>query len=147
MGQRTVYGSARSYHDPARANADLQRWLSWGRRSRLDSFKRLGATLGPHFDAVMRGMRDHRSNGFVGAITGMMQQAKRAARGYRTASNFIAIASHQLGRLTHLPISPFVAIQPNSAEPAARWSRFRVFHGEQHRAGEGRARCVASSQP
>jgi transposase len=37
-------------------------------------------------------MLDHRSNAFVESMNGQLQQAKRAARGYRTAKNFIAIA-------------------------------------------------------
>ena len=67
-------------------------WISWARRSRLDAFKRLTNTLKTHFDSVVRGMLDHRSNAFVEAMNGLMQQAKRAARGFRTAANFIAIA-------------------------------------------------------
>jgi hypothetical protein len=60
-------------------------------------------------------MLDHRSNAFVEAMNGLMQQAKRAARGFRTAANFIAIAYLRLGRLTHLPTSPFVPAAPLSA--------------------------------
>ncbi len=40
-------------------------------------------------------------------MNGLMQQAKRAARGYRTATNFINIAYLRLSKLTHLPTSPF----------------------------------------
>jgi len=58
---------------------------------------------------------DHRSNAFYEAMNGMMQQAKRAARGFRKAANFIAIAYLRLGKLTHLPASPFVAALPKSA--------------------------------
>jgi hypothetical protein len=36
-------------------------------------------------------------------------------RGFRTAANFIAIAYLRLGKLTHLPTSPFVPAMPNSA--------------------------------
>ena len=71
--------------------------------------------LKTHFEAVVRGMLDHRSNAFVEAMNGMMQQAKRAARGFRTAANFIAIAYLRLGKLTHLPASPFVAALPKLA--------------------------------
>ena len=39
--------------------------------------------------AVVRGMTDNRSNAFVEAMNGLLQQAKRAARGYRTTHNFI----------------------------------------------------------
>ena len=115
MALREVFAKARTHNDAELASADLQRWISWARRSRLESFKRLGATLKSHFDAVVRGMLDHRSNAFVEAMNGLMQQAKRAARGFRTAANFIAIAYLRLGKLTHLPASPFVPAMPKSA--------------------------------
>ena len=41
-------------------------------------------------------------------------KAKRAARGFRTAANFIAIAYLRLGKLTHLPASPFVRARPRA---------------------------------
>jgi hypothetical protein len=47
------------------------------------------------FDSIKRGL-------------GLMQQAKRAAKGFRTAAHFIAIAYLRLGKLTRLPSSPFV---------------------------------------
>jgi transposase len=65
--------------------------------------------LKERFDAVVRGMTDHRSNAFVEAMNGLLQQAKRAARGFRTASNFIAIAYLRMSRLKHLPAHPFAS--------------------------------------
>jgi transposase len=115
MGLREVFAHARSHNDANAAAIDLKRWISWARRSRLDSFKRLGATLKEHFEGVVRGMLDHRSNAFVEAMNGLLQQAKRAARGFRTATNFIAIAYLRLGKLTHLPTSPFVPAMPLAA--------------------------------
>jgi transposase len=115
MGLREVFARARQHNDADIAAADLKRWISWARRSRLESFKRLGATLRTHFDAVVRGMLDNRSNAFVEAMNGLLQQAKRAARGFRTAANFIAIAYLRLGKLTHLPTSPFVPAMAQSA--------------------------------
>jgi transposase len=112
MALRAVFAHARSHNDADSAASDLKRWISWARRSRLDSFKRLGATLKEHFDGVVRGMLDHRSNAFVEAMNGLLQQAKRAARGFRTATNFIAIAYLRLGKLTHLPASPFIPAVP-----------------------------------
>jgi len=57
-------------------------------------------------------MLDHRSNAFVESMNGQLQQAKRAARGYRTAKNFIAIAYLRLSRLKNLPDHPFTASAP-----------------------------------
>ena len=59
-------------------------------------------------------MLDHRFNAFVEAMNGLLQQAKRAARGFRTAASFIAIAYLRLGRLTHLPVSPFMHALPEA---------------------------------
>ena len=119
MALREVFAAARSHNQAALAEADLRGWISWARRSRLDSFKRLAATLKTHFDAVVRGMLDNRSNAFVEAMNGLLQQAKRAARGFRTASNFIAIAYLRMSKLTHLPASPFAPVMsrplPSSA--------------------------------
>lgn len=115
MALREVFANARNHNLAELAAAELKAWLSWARRSRLEPFKRLAATLRNHFDAVVRGMLDHRSNAFVEAMNGLMQQAKRAARGFRTAANFIAIAYLRLGKLTHLPTSPFVPAAPLSA--------------------------------
>lgn len=115
MALREVFANARSHNQAELAGAELKAWLSWARRSRLEPFKRLAATLKAHFDSVVRGMLDHRSNAFVEAMNGLMQQAKRAARGFRTAANFIAIAYLRLAKLTHLPASPFVPAMPLSA--------------------------------
>ena len=115
MELREVFANARTHNQAELAATELKAWLSWARRSRLDSFKRLAATLKTHFDAVVRGMLDNRSNAFVEAMNGLMQQAKRAARGFRTAANFINIAYLRLSKLTHLPASPFVPAIPLSA--------------------------------
>jgi transposase len=65
-----------------------------------------------HQRAVVRGMTEHRSNAFVEAMNGLLQQAKRAARGFRTAGNFIAIAYLRMSKLKHLPAHPFSPAVP-----------------------------------
>jgi hypothetical protein len=42
-------------------------------------------------------------------MNGLLQQAKRAARGFRTSANFIAIAYLRMSRLKHLPAHPFAS--------------------------------------
>ena len=104
---QTVYAAARAHNNPEQASADLRGWLSWARRSRLEPFKKLAATIRDRLGAVVRGMVDHRSNAYVEAMNGLLQQAKRAARGFRTAAHFIAIAYLRMSKLTHLPAHPF----------------------------------------
>lgn len=77
-----------------------------------EPFKKLAATLMERFEAVVRGMVDHRSDAFVEATNGLLQQAKRAARGFRTSENFIAIAYLRMSKLKHLPASPFGSAAP-----------------------------------
>lgn len=110
MALREVYAQARVHNNPEQAAVDLKAWLSWARRCRLGPFKKLAATLKERFDAVVRGMVDHRSNAFVEAMNGLLQQAKRAARGFRTSANFIAIAYLRMSKLRHLPASPFAPV-------------------------------------
>jgi transposase len=109
MALREVYVRARQHNSSEHAAQDLRAWTSWARRCRLEPFKKLAATIKERFDAVVRGMLDHRSNAFVESMNSQLQLAKRAARGYRTAGNFIAIAYLRLSRLKNLPAHPFSA--------------------------------------
>jgi transposase len=114
MSLREVYARAREHNDSGSAQLELRRWLSWARRSRLKPFVRLAKTITEHFDGVVRGMLDNRSNAYVEAMNGLLQQVKRAARGFRTAKNFIAIAHLRMGRLKDLPQSPFKMAEPGN---------------------------------
>ncbi len=66
-------------------------------------------------------MLHHRSNAFVEALNGLGTQAKRAAHGFRSTANFIPNACLRLGKLAHLPPSPFVpAIVPSASDTRHR---------------------------
>ena len=65
MALREIFASACSHHQTKWAGTELKAWMSRARRRRLDAFKRLATTLKIHFDSVVRGMLDHRSNAFV----------------------------------------------------------------------------------
>ncbi|SEF89345.1 transposase, partial [Thauera chlorobenzoica] len=90
----------------------LTKWMSWARRSRLEPFKRLAATLKEHLGGVVHGMLDGRSNAYVEAMNGLLQKAKTAARGFRDPENFIAIAYLRMSKLEHLPKNPLVPAIP-----------------------------------
>ena len=49
---------------------------------------------------------------YVEAMNGLLQQAKRAARGFRTASHFISIAYLRMSKLKHLPGNPLLPALP-----------------------------------
>lgn len=111
---RAVYAKATQQNSAVQAKADLLGWISWARRSRLEPFKKLAATLKQRLDGVVRGMLDNRSNAYVEAMNGLLQQAKRAARGFRTASHFIAIAYLRMSKLKHLPSNPLLPAMPQA---------------------------------
>jgi len=109
---RTVYANAVKHNDAMQAKSELKAWLSWATRCRLEPFKKLASTLKQRLDGVVRGMLDNRSNAYVEAMNGLLQQAKRAARGFRTATNFISIAYLRMSKLKHLPSNPLVPALP-----------------------------------
>ena len=111
-GLRRVYEAAGAANNEAVAREALGKWLSWARRCRLEPFKKLALTLKAHLAGVIQGMLDRRSNAFVEAMNGLLQQAKRAARGFRTTENFIVIAYLRMSKLKHLPVHPFAPAIP-----------------------------------
>ena len=109
MALREVYARPRHHNSAEQASGELAAWTSWVRRCCLEPSKKLAATIMERFDAVVRGMLDHRSNVFVEPMNGQLQQAKRAARGYRTAKSFIAIAYLRMSHLKNLLAHRFSA--------------------------------------
>ena len=114
MALRDVYAKATQSNDAAQAKENLMGWISWATRCRLEPFKKLAKTLRQRLDAVVRGMLDNRSNAYVEAMNGLLQQAKRAARGFKTASHFISIAYLRMSKLKHLPSNPLLPALPKS---------------------------------
>ena len=109
MALQQVYAQALVHGDEQEAARLLHRWISWARRCRLAPFKKLAGTLRDRLPAVVRGMLAGRSNAYVEAMNGQLQLAKRAARGFRTSKNFIAIAYLRMSKLKHLPPNPMLS--------------------------------------
>ena len=106
---RDVYAQGVGGNCEETAKAALQGWISWARRCRLEPFKKLAKTLQDRLPGVVRGMLDGRSNAYVEAMNGLLQQTKTAARGFRTVKNFVAIAYLRMSKLKHLPHNPMRA--------------------------------------
>lgn len=109
---RQIYREAADSNHEQFAQQALTRWISWARRCRLEPFKRLAQTLKTHLGGVVRGMLDGRSNAYVEAMNGLLQQAKTAARGFRDIGNFIAVAYLRMSKLKHLPANPLAPAIP-----------------------------------
>lgn len=90
------------------ARIQLTRWISWARRSRLEPFKRFGATLKRNLEGVLEHFRSGLSNGFAEAINGRIQAAKARAKGYATDAHLLTISYLICSKLKHLPQNPWL---------------------------------------
>ena len=128
-GLRTTYAAAVKANCATQAEVALLAWISWARRSRLEPFKKLATTVKERLPGIVRDMLDGRSNAYVEAMNGMLQQTKRAARGFRTIKNFVAIAYLRMSKLKHLPINP---LRPATSRNEGITSITRYRDGKQY---------------
>jgi len=77
----------------------LDWWCSRAMRSRLEPFKDLARTIRNHRAGIIAFLRTRVTNGLVEAINGLIQLAKRSARGFRSFKKFRLIALLKADRL------------------------------------------------
>lgn len=82
------------------AQQHLDSVLSWCRRSRMKPFINLGRTLKKHMDGILGYFNNYTTSAAIEAVNGLLQLARRRARGYRTFRNFQAMAYWIAGGLT-----------------------------------------------
>ncbi len=73
--------------------------ISWCSRSRLEAFVKLGRTLKRHRDGILGYFKNYTTSAAIESVNGLLQLARRRARGYRTFRNFQAIAYWIAGSL------------------------------------------------
>ena len=92
---------------PASAAMHLRGWCSWAARSRLAPFQKLARTIKAHWDGILGFYPNRVTSAAIEAINGLIQTARRRARGFRNFENLRSICYWIAGRLT-LPLStPF----------------------------------------
>jgi transposase len=67
-------------------------WCSRAMRSRLEPFKKVANSVREHWDGIVAFMETRVTNGLIEAINGLLQLAKRLARGFRSFENFRTMA-------------------------------------------------------
>lgn len=70
----------------------LKLWCAWAVRSRLGPFRALARTIKKHWDGIVAYFEHRFTQGAAEAINGIIQLAKRRARGYRSFRYFRTIA-------------------------------------------------------
>jgi transposase len=81
------------------AEALLKSWYGWAIRSRIEQVKRVAKTIKEQWNGVLAWFDSKLSNGFLEAVNGLVQAAKRRARGYRSTKNLINMAYLIAGKL------------------------------------------------
>jgi len=89
------------YFAPSREEAEvrLKNWYGWAIRSQIKQVRAVAKTVKNHWNGILSWFDSQLSNGFLEAINGLIQAAKRRARGYRTTKNLINMAYLIAGKL------------------------------------------------
>lgn len=74
------------------AREHLKAVMSWCARSRMEPFVKLARSLRKHMEGILGYYRHYTTSAAIEAVNGLLQLARRRARGYRRFENFRAIA-------------------------------------------------------
>jgi transposase len=95
LGLRDLLQDILSEEDPEM----LTWWCQRASRSRLESFVKLFRSIKAYWNGVVAFMRTRLTNGAMEAINGLLQLAKRLARGFRSVRYFRIMAYFKAGKL------------------------------------------------
>ena len=70
----------------------LDSWYDWAIRSQIKQVKKVARTVKNHWNGILTWFDSKLSTGFLEAVNGLVQSAKRRARGYRSTKNLINMA-------------------------------------------------------
>ena len=79
--------------------AALRWWVTRARRARLAPFRKLADSIMEHWDGIVAFLQTRVTNGVIEAVNGLLQLAKRMARGFRSFANFRLMALLKAGKL------------------------------------------------
>ncbi len=103
IGLREALQEILSQEDPQ----ELRWWFRWADRSRLAPFRRLSKTIQEHLGGIIAFLQSRITNGTIEAINGLIQLAKRMARGFRSFRYLRIAAFLKAGKLRlDLPALP-----------------------------------------
>ena len=96
---RDLLSDTWNYATREMAEEHLKGVVAWCQRSRLEPFVKLGRTLKRHWEGILGYYKNFTTSAAIEAINGLLQLARRRARGYRRFENFRAMAYWIAGRL------------------------------------------------
>jgi transposase len=87
----------------------LKRWCANVKRSKVEPMKEVAKMILNHFDGVIAWAQTRQTNGFLEAINGLFQAAKRRARGYGAFETMRTVIFLIAGNLNFTSINPHAA--------------------------------------
>lgn len=89
--------------------AMLWQWCTNVMRSKVEPMKDVARMIRNHLEGIVAWARSRLTNGFLEALNGLFQAAKRKARGYRRLSTIRTMIFLLAGKLDFRPINPHAA--------------------------------------
>jgi transposase len=99
MSLRETLQAIYANSDRHSAEAELAWWLSWAMRSRLSAFRDLAKIVREHWDGILAYFDTLMTSAAIEAVNGVVQLAKRMARGFRNFVYFRTVAYQRAGKL------------------------------------------------
>jgi transposase len=87
----------------------LAQWCSNVMRSKVEPMKEVAAMIRKHFDGIIAWAQTRQTNGFIEAINGLFQAAKRKARGYTRFQTMRTVLFLIAGKLNFSAINHYAA--------------------------------------
>ena len=87
----------------------LHQWCTNVNRSKVEPMKAVARTIRKHLDGIAAWARTRQTNGFLEALNGLFQCAKRKARGYKRFSTLRVVMFLIAGKLDFAPLNPHTA--------------------------------------
>lgn len=86
----------------------LKQWCTNVMRSKVEKMKRVANMIRKHMDGIVAWARSRQTNGFIEALNGLFQAAKRKARGYTRFATMRTVIFLIGGKLDFSPINQHV---------------------------------------
>lgn len=87
----------------------LRQWCTNVMRSKVEPMKDVARMIRKHFDGILAWSQTRQTNGFLEAINGLFQAAKRKARGYTRLDTMRTVIFLIAGKLDFSRLNPHVA--------------------------------------
>ena len=104
---------------PNVVEAMLRQWCTNVMRSKVEPMKKVAALIRNHLDGIVAWSRTRQTNGFIEALNGLFQAAKRKARGYTTFKTMRTVIFLVAGKLDFSKINPHLVAGRRILSPKA----------------------------